>query len=107
MSKEQYEALREDIAAHGVQEPIWVYEGRIIDGKHRQHACIELGIDPPRRKYTGKDPVGFVVARNLRRRHMSESQRAMVAAKLANMRQGERTDLQPSANLRHQPSSRL
>lgn len=100
MTGEQYQALREDIAAHGVQEPIWLYDGRIIDGKHRQRACIELGIDPPRRKYAGKDPIGFVVTRNLRRRHMSESQRAMVAAKIANMRQGERTDLRPSANLR-------
>jgi hypothetical protein len=32
-------------------------------------------------------------------RHLNESQRAMVAGKLANMRQGERTDVQPSANL--------
>jgi ParB-like chromosome segregation protein Spo0J len=102
MTREQYEALRDDIAANGVQEPIWLYQGRIIDGKHRQRACIELGIDPPRRKYTGKDPLAFVVARNLRRRHLTESQRAMVAASIANMRQGERTDLldmKPSANL--------
>lgn len=33
------------------------------------------------------------------RRHLNETQRAGVAAKLANMRQGERTDLEPSANL--------
>ncbi len=33
------------------------------------------------------------------RRHLNESQRAMVAAKLANMPSGERTDLEPSANL--------
>ena len=32
---------------------------------------------------------------NLRRRHLDETQRALVAAKLANMRQGERNDLSP------------
>jgi hypothetical protein len=35
------------------------------------------------------------------RRHLNESQRAVIAARLANMRQGERTDLQPSANLQN------
>jgi hypothetical protein len=37
---------------------------------------------------------------NLPRRHLNEIQRAMVAARPANMRQGERTDIEPSANLR-------
>ena len=35
----------------------------------------------------------------LQKLHLDESQRAVIAAKMANMPQGARTDLQPSANL--------
>ena len=51
------------------------------------------------REYTGNAPLAFVVSLNLHRRHLTESQRASVAAKLANMAQGARTDVEPSANL--------
>ena len=44
-------------------------------------------------------PLAFVISKNVARRHLNESQRAMAAARLANMQQGERTDLSPPANL--------
>ena len=40
------------------------------------------------RQFDGTDPLGFVVSLNLRRRHLDESQRAMVAARIANMQVG-------------------
>lgn len=85
-----FEALKADIAEHGLREPIWLHpDGRIIDGRNRHRACIEIGIAPDFRMWGGDGPlVPFVVSLNLHRRHLTESQRAMVAARLANMGEG-------------------
>jgi hypothetical protein len=99
MNHTDFTALRDDIAAQGLLEPLWLYEGQILDGRNRYKACKELGIQPQVRTYEGADPLGFVLSMNLVRRHLNESQRALVAADVATMRQGERTDLEPSANL--------
>ncbi len=97
MDPDQFEQLKADISAHGVREPVWVYRGRLIDGRHRHRASRELGIICPTREYAGDEAglTGFVLSLNLHRRHLDTSERAMIGAKLATMRQGERTD-QPS-----------
>lgn len=59
-----------------------------VDGRHRYYACQEVGAEPTFRTYDGDDPVGFVISLNLKRRHLNESQRAMVAASLANLSKG-------------------
>lgn len=88
MPAAEFEALKADIAAHGLREPAWAKDGAIIDGRHRWRACEELGVECPVREYEGADLVAFVVSLNLRRRHLDESQRAMVAASLANLGEG-------------------
>jgi N6-adenosine-specific RNA methylase IME4 len=80
--------LKADIAANGVREPIWLYQDQILDGRNRWLACNELRIEPPTREYDGDDPLGFVISLNLHRRHLDESQRAMVAARIAVLPQG-------------------
>jgi|GraSoiStandDraft_14_1057315.scaffolds.fasta_scaffold129976_2 hypothetical protein len=47
----------------------------------------------------GGNPAAYIVSLNLKRRHLDERQRALVAAKIANMRSSTRTDLEPPANL--------
>lgn len=95
----EFDELVADIRAHGVREPVWLYEGLILDGRNRYRASEIAGVDCPLREFRGDDPRAFVVSLNLRRRHLSESQRGLAAAKLANMQQGTRTDLEHSANL--------
>ena len=89
MSGEEFVSLKADIKERGLLEPIWLYEGKVLDGRHRYYACQEVGVAPAYREYEGDDPVGFVVSLNLRRRHLSESQRAMVAASLAKLPKGQ------------------
>ncbi len=94
----ELKSLSEDIRANGQQSPIILYEDKILDGRNRYEACRLIGVAPEFEEYRGDNPTAKVVSLNLMRRHMNESQRAMVAARLANMRQGARTDL-PTANL--------
>jgi ParB-like chromosome segregation protein Spo0J len=90
-----FRELVEDIRVNGLREPITRFEGKILDGVNRYRACLETGIEPLLKDYEGTDPLGFVISMNLRRRHLNETQRAMVAAKIATMSQGARTDLSP------------
>jgi len=87
MSEAEFAALKNDIAEHGLREPIWTWRGQVIDGRHRARACEELGSECPSQEYGGDEStlVQFVVSLNLHRRHLDESQRAMVAGKLANL----------------------
>jgi hypothetical protein len=83
-----FKGLVEDIKARGQQEPIMIYEGKILDGRNRYDACVEAKIEPKPREFIGTDPLGYVLSANLHRRHLNESQRAMVAAKLATLELG-------------------
>lgn len=82
MSEEQYASFRADIAANGVREPIWIYEGRILDGRNRYRACRELGITPMVRIYTGDSPTAFAWSLNAERRHLSNAQRAALGVEM-------------------------
>lgn len=85
---EEFRALVADIAAHGLREPITLTpHGLILDGRNRYAACLAADVEPRTVTHDG-DPLAFVISENVRRRHLNESQRAMFAARLANMSEG-------------------
>lgn len=83
MEKEEYEFLKSDIKKNGLLEPIWTHENKIIDGRNRYNACQDLKIQPRFKSWEGKGSLtGFVVSLNLHRRHLSSSQKAVVALEI-------------------------
>lgn len=80
MTGDEYRALVDDIRANGLREPITLYQGQILDGRNRYTACLELGIEPTYRDWNGPgSPIAYVVSLNLARRHLTSSQRAVIA----------------------------
>lgn len=94
MDADQFEAFKEDIRKNGFQQDVIIYQGRILDGRNRYKAAVELNMidDLPIAEMdddTEIDAYQWVISRNLHRRHLTESQRAMVASKLAKLKVGD------------------
>lgn len=82
MSDVDLDHLRESIERQGQLDEILVFEGKILDGRHRYEACLELGREPKLREFKGTAQDAFVhsVALNLSRRHLTTVQRAAAGA---------------------------
>ena len=77
MSEPQFQDLIVDVRVNGLNEPIVLFENQILDGWNRYQACQLAEVKPHFIHYQGADPVQYVKSKNLFRRHLSESQRAM------------------------------
>lgn len=74
--------LAADIAENGLREPIILTGSLVLDGRNRLRACHMAAVEPRFVEWDGDgSPLSFVISRNLHRRHLNESQRAMVAAR--------------------------
>ncbi len=76
-----FKELADSIEEQGLQLPIELYQGKILDGRNRYRACLDRDIEPDLIDVEPDDPVAYVLAMNLHRRHLNESQRGMVAAR--------------------------
>jgi hypothetical protein len=87
----QLQELANDIKVNGLRELIVLFEGKILDGRNRYNGLKLAGLDPLEHKclqycrefkqYDG-DPVAFVISQNIHRRHLTDDQRAQIAAEL-------------------------
>jgi transposase-like protein len=95
MRDSEYEDLKADIKANGLLMPIVLFEGKILDGRHRLCACRDVDVEPRFTEGTDwiGDPAGFVLSANLHRRHLTAEQKRDLIAKLLKA-QPEKSDRQ-------------
>jgi N6-adenosine-specific RNA methylase IME4 len=74
VDRETIDEVKADIQKNGQQFPVILYEGKVLDGRHRYIACTELGIDVKTEQYTGVNPARYVISTLSRRNFKSKEQ---------------------------------
>ena len=86
---DELQDLTDDIRAHGLIDPIVLFEGMILDGRNRAAACERAGVAPRYVQFGGgrEDALILVISHNLKRRHLTKQAiaDAMVAAEDFNL----------------------
>jgi hypothetical protein len=98
LSDEELRELADDIATNGLRNPIVLWKGKILDGRNRYLACGMAGVEARFTEFDGDDPIGWVVSQNLLRRHLTASQKAVVALDLLPLLEKEAKQRQRQAN---------
>lgn len=90
---DEFQALVEDIKKHGQREPIVIHDHMILDGRNRYRAVMSLFLKP---KFVDWDGVGtpeaYVISKNIMRRHLTQSQRAMILSKFTTRPVGDQRE---------------
>lgn len=105
MSGEEFLGLKSDIERNGVLDPVWYYQGKILDGRNRERAVTELntegkklsrtlvvdGVETvseesyscPTAEFIGTDlqALEFVRSKGVNRRQLTSGQKAVVAVR--------------------------
>ncbi|WP_434657340.1 hypothetical protein [Sulfurimonas sp. NW9] len=84
MSDKELQALISSMEVDGYDEsqPIYLFEDKILDGRNRYKAAQEAGVEPAFKVFEGtyEEAEKKSILLNSNRRHMSTSQKAMIAA---------------------------
>lgn len=88
-AEDELQELTDDIRAHGLLDPIVLFEGMILDGRSRAAACERAGVAPRYAHFSGgrEDALILVISHNLKRRHLTKQAiaDALVAAEDFNL----------------------
>jgi N6-adenosine-specific RNA methylase IME4/ParB-like chromosome segregation protein Spo0J len=87
MDEQRHAELVADIREHGLLVPIVLCEGKILDGRNRYRACLELGVESETCLFDGTntEAINYVWSANFHRRHLTSSQAAMALAERKKM----------------------
>jgi N6-adenosine-specific RNA methylase IME4/ParB-like chromosome segregation protein Spo0J len=106
----EFDDLVSDIRAHGQREDITLHEGKVLDGRNRYRACRAAGIAARAchfRPDIHGNLLGFVISKNLKRRHLNDDQRRLVAAKIANLGRGRPDEDATASGISRAKAARL
>ena len=81
MTEDDEQRLRDDIKVHGVQEPLVMFEDKVLDGRHRLRIAAAEGAVVRLEQFAGTpaDARSYVWSANVSRRHLSQAQLALAA----------------------------
>ena len=109
LGDDELRELADDIKLHGQRETGITHRGFVLDGRNRYRAALLAGIGFSARAFEGsdRDALDLVISLNLKRRHLTPSQRAMIwrvisgdsnpsAPRDAQMRSASRRSSRPS-----------
>ena len=105
MDDAEYQALRLSIrSGFDDRHPVLIFDGMILDGRHRYLACKEENVDARFMEWIGGDPYDFVRKEHeARRSWKSQVQKALVIGKLIDASEGfqkERQRVQEQASIK-------
>ena len=95
MDENKVQELAEDIKESGQNQPVVLLGNVVLDGKNILAACKLAGVKPRFVQWEGTgSPTAWIASRNLFRRHLTSSQRAVIALKLLPILKSEARDRQ-------------
>ena len=96
MSVVDFKSLVDSVKEIGVQNPITIFEGKVLDGWHRYRAAKQAGVSFPYVELYDIDPRQFVLAQNKVRRHITQSQLALATTAVYQWRSEGRPEKNPA-----------